>query len=84
MGTHLRALSKTYPINNNMTGFRWFQISLRPCSLDESNLNIGRADWVKRILLPCCFIQVRGSLGEDVFDFLNESWVLGHLGSYSN
>ena len=24
MGTHLRVLSKNYPMNTNMTGFRWF------------------------------------------------------------
>ena len=24
MGTHLRVLSKSYPMNTNMTGFRWF------------------------------------------------------------
>ena len=24
MGTHLRVLSESYPINTNMTGFRWF------------------------------------------------------------
>ena len=23
MGTHLRVLSESYPINNNLTGFRW-------------------------------------------------------------
>ena len=24
MDTHLRVLSESYPINTNMTGFRWF------------------------------------------------------------
>ena len=24
MGTHLTVLSENYPINTNMTGFRWF------------------------------------------------------------
>ena len=24
MGTHLRVLSESYPMNTNMTGFRWF------------------------------------------------------------
>ena len=24
MGTHLRVLIKSYPMNTNMTGFRWF------------------------------------------------------------
>ena len=42
MGTHLRVLGKSYPMNTNMTGFRRFQRSLRPCTLDESSLSIGR------------------------------------------
>ena len=43
MGTHLRDFSESYPINNNMTGFRWFlKKSLHSCVLDESSLNIGR------------------------------------------
>ena len=37
MGTHLRVLSKGYPINTNMIGFRWL-----PCALDEGSLSIGR------------------------------------------
>ena len=24
MGTHLRVLSKSYPMNTNKTGFKWF------------------------------------------------------------
>ena len=24
MGTHLRVLTESYPMNTNMTGFRWF------------------------------------------------------------
>ena len=27
MGTHLRLLRKSYPMNTNMTGFRWFSFS---------------------------------------------------------
>ena len=34
-------------MNTNMTGFRWFSTSLRPCALDKSSLSIGR---VKEIL----------------------------------
>ena len=37
MGTHLRILSESYPINTNMTGLDGFQ----KCSLDESRLGIG-------------------------------------------
>ena len=29
-------------MNNNMTGFRWFQKTLHPCALDERSLSIGR------------------------------------------
>ena len=36
MGTHIRVLSKSYHMNTNMTGFRWFQKTLRLCPLDES------------------------------------------------
>ena len=34
MGTHLRELSKSFPMNTNMTGFNGFQKALRPCALD--------------------------------------------------
>ena len=34
-------------MNTNMTGFRWFQKSLRTCALDESSLRIVRVNWVK-------------------------------------
>ena len=44
MGTHLRVLSASFPMNTNMTGFRIFQKSLRPCALGESTLSIGRVD----------------------------------------
>ena len=42
MGTHWRVLSESYPMNTNMTGFRWFiKIFVFLC-LDESSLSIGR------------------------------------------
>ena len=44
MSAHLRVLGESYTMNTNMTGFRWFQKSLRPCSLDESRLSIGRVN----------------------------------------
>ena len=47
MGTHLRVLGKSYSMNTDMTGLRWFQKSLRACALDKSSLSIGR---VKEIL----------------------------------
>ena len=40
MGTHLRVLSESYPLNTNMTGFRWFLENL--CALNESSLVIER------------------------------------------
>ena len=45
MGTHLRVLSKGYPMNTNMIGFRWFQKSLHPRVLGESSLSIGRVNY---------------------------------------
>ena len=41
MGTPLRVLSKSYPMNTNMVEFRWFSKYLCPCALDESSLSIG-------------------------------------------
>ena len=42
MGTHLRVLNESFPMNTKMTGFRWFSKTLHPCALDENNLSIGR------------------------------------------
>ena len=42
MGTHLRVLSKSYPMNANMTGFKWFSKLLHSCFFDESSLSIGK------------------------------------------
>ena len=33
MGTHLRVLSESFPMNTNMTGFRWFSKNLCTCVL---------------------------------------------------
>ena len=42
MGTHLRVLSESYPMNTNMTGLQWFsKIFASFCGLDESSLSIG-------------------------------------------
>ena len=46
MGTHLRVLSESYPMNTNMTGFRWFSKSLHPCSLDEVASALEGLRWV--------------------------------------
>ena len=44
MGTHQRVLSESYPMNTNMTRFRWFSkvLTLRPCTLGESSLSTGK------------------------------------------
>ena len=45
MGTNLRVLLEGYPMNTNMTAFRWFSKNIfLSCALDESILSIG---WVK-------------------------------------
>ena len=44
MGTHLRVLTTSYPMNTNKIGFRWFSESLHPCALDESSLSIRRVN----------------------------------------
>ena len=48
MGTHPRVLSESYPMNTNMTGFRWFSNifkSLHRYALDESHISIRRVKW---------------------------------------
>ena len=54
MGTHLTVLRESFPINNNITGFRWFSKKSESmkvmyfseemchCALDESSLSIER------------------------------------------
>ena len=39
MGTHLKVLRESYPMNTNMAGFRWFS---KIFALGESSLSIGR------------------------------------------
>ena len=40
MGTNLGVLGESFPMNTNMTGFRWF--SKRPCEFHASSPSIGR------------------------------------------
>ena len=49
MGSHLRALSESYPINTNMIGLRCFSeiIPDDPCALGESSLTIGMVEFIK-------------------------------------
>ena len=43
MGTHLRELSESFPMNTNITGFIWFSKNLlHPCAFNESSLSIGK------------------------------------------
>ena len=44
MGTHMRVLQESYPMNTNMTRFRWFSKILHPCALIERSLSIGRVN----------------------------------------
>ena len=45
IGTHLRVIGESYPINTNMTGLRIaFQIFLHNCAWDKSSLSIGRVN----------------------------------------
>ena len=43
MGTHLRVLDESFPMNTKMIGFRWFSKILEfLCHIDKSNLSIER------------------------------------------
>ena len=44
MGTHLRVLNESYPMNTNMTGFRRFSKNLCACAVEESSFSIGRVN----------------------------------------
>ena len=50
MGTHQRGLSKSYLMNTNMAGFRWFLKIFSFLCYDKSSLIIGR---VKESYCPC-------------------------------
>ena len=47
-GYSLRALSESYPMNTNMTGFKWLS---NTCDLDESSLSNGSKKMHVNILL---------------------------------
>ena len=42
MGTYLRVLRESYPMNTTRQGLVGFQKSLHPCALDKSSFSIGR------------------------------------------
>ena len=54
MGTHLRVLSESCPMNTNMTGFKCFSVfSLHSCALDESRVSIGRVNGLSALFNRC-------------------------------
>ena len=63
MGTHLRVLSESYPINIKMTEFEcFFQKSLRPCALDVGSFSIrmvneGHYRKDKKVGLACTCLK---------------------------
>ena len=50
MGTHLRQLSESYPMNTNMTGFRWFSKNI--CVLVFWSKVALALEWLKTWLYP--------------------------------
>ena len=62
MGTHLRVLRENYPMNTNMTGFKWAPKYLPPYALEKSSLSIGRVKVARlRLAIP------RGCLVHHIF-----------------
>ena len=51
MGTHLRELSESYPMNTDMIGFGWFSKIFASLGFDESSLIIGRVNLIKMKIL---------------------------------
>ena len=50
MGTYLRVLSEGFPMNTNMTEFRWFKKNLCVI-LDESSISIEKVKRLQAIYL---------------------------------
>ena len=59
MGTHLRALRESYPMNTNITGFRWFSKIFESLCLGRTSLSIGRVKHTHDIstLQGTCIMQ---------------------------
>ena len=72
MGTHLRVLSESFPMNTNTTGFSWFSKILRPTALDEGSLNNGRVEMGCCSLLPLWFGPYVG------LSLINIHWVFAN------
>ena len=73
IGTHImRVLGESYPMNTNITGFRWFHKCLCPCALGWSSFSNGRVNnWSRRYkinestlvcLVTCSCIVFQNSL----------------------
>ena len=65
MGTHLRVLSKRYPMNTNMTGIRWFFKNL--CDLvlcTKVAFQIQETDTQKSSIFP--IVELRSKLSDHV------------------
>ena len=60
MGTHMRVLSKSFPMNTNMTGFRWFLNIF--ATLDESSLSIGRVNSIVTQPNELCLLTVHAAV----------------------
>ena len=51
MGTHLKVLSESYPMNTNMTRSRWFSKFFTFCTKDDGSLSNGRVKILLKHLL---------------------------------
>ena len=74
MGTHLRVLRESYPMNTNMTlGLNGFQKLLGPCALDKSSFSIGRVKNFFRIVVWIYNIFVKNyGIKNDFSKYLEE------------
>ena len=52
MGIHLRVLNKSYPMNTNKAGFKWFKWFSKNCATDESILSVERVKVKSIDLIP--------------------------------
>ena len=71
MGTQLRVLSKSYPMNTNMIGFRWFSkifASILVLVINNDML-VGFTDWKSGFIFYYFTIEISiGSLLQYYFD----------------
>ena len=60
MGTHLRELIESYPMNTNMTGFRWLSKVVASLCLDISSLSIERVKGGSYLETPMQYVPDGG------------------------